>query len=299
MHTDTSDLTLITPKSLQDAGVADLLSVSDVRKMVKIVGEVAAMHGEIQVRRRAMMQALCELVEADTWMWTVSTGFRQGDNPMTLGFITEGLSDSELSALLEYANHTDPGPIENPPMLKALEPWSHVTTRRSDLLPDEAYYKSPQFEKFIKKIGIDHYIFSLYPLEHGVLSGIGLHRRLGKPDFTPRQKLITHIIVNEVDWLHRTDLPDHVGVEAPKLSPRRREVFAYLLMGWSRKRIASELGLTPNTVAGYQKDIYKLFGVTSQSELIVQFLQGDSPSPGIDSADQATQVQVKKLPKTV
>lgn len=270
-----SEITIAYQDSLEAAGVANLLSEQDVRSLVRLVGEVAGMQGDIQTRRKLLMQRLCDLVDADTWMWTISTGFRRGDNPMTLGFITDGLEDTELTALLEYANQTDPPPIENPRLVEALEPWKHITTRRSDILPDDVYYQSQQFKHFIKKIGIDHYIFSLFPLERGVLSGIGLHRRIGRPDFTDREKLLTHIIVNEIDWLHRTDLPEDVGVEAPKLSPRKRIAFAYLLMGWPRKKIAEEMGLTINTVAGYQKDIYKHFGVSSHPELIVRFLHGE------------------------
>lgn len=263
---------------IQRAGVEDQLTERDVRAMVRLLGTVAGMRGELQDKRRALMDGLCELVDADTWMWTVSTGFKPGDQLMTLGFTTGGLDESQVNAIVEYNCQSEHPPLENQPLIEALGPWQHITRSRTDLIPDDRYYTSPQFDRFVKRIGIDHYLFSLYPLEGGVVSGIGVHRRTGRPDFTARERRITHIIISEVDWLHRAELPEGVGVHAPKLSPRRREVFAHLLRGWPRKRIAETLRLTDNTIAGYQKDIYKHFGVNSQPELLVRFLQGE-PTP--------------------
>ncbi len=59
------------------------------------------------------------------------------------------------------------------------------------------------------------------------------------------------------------------------LYPRHRTVLILLCEGWNRKKIATHLGLSINTIHGYSKVIFKHFKVHSQAELIARFTQGD------------------------
>ena len=61
----------------------------------------------------------------------------------------------------------------------------------------------------------------------------------------------------------------------PRLTPRARVVLNMLLDGRSRKGIAGHLGIRENTVAGYQKDIYRHFQVNSHAALMRRFQTGD------------------------
>jgi DNA-binding CsgD family transcriptional regulator len=105
-------------------------------------------------------------------------------------------------------------------------------------------------------------------------STIGLHRRLGKPAFTDRDRAIVHVVFSQIDWLHRhgSDVPakDHVL----DLSPRERQVMIFLLGGDSQKEVARRLQLSEHTVGDYVKHIYSKFSVSSRSELLAHFLAG-------------------------
>lgn len=250
------------------------MSESDVRAMVALLGRIACMTEPLIDRRRALMDELAQMVSAKSWIWTTSTGFGPGEVPMTVGFQYGGLDERQMGLIIEHSQDPDHEPLENAGMSTSLAAGRHVTRSRSDLVSDEVLYASPQWEMYRKPIGMDHMLFSLYPIGKYV-SGIGLHRPIGEPDFTPRERRMVHVIVSEIDWLHSVDLPEDAGDRTTALSPRLRVVFALLLQGWNRKRVAEHLGITANTVAGYQKQIYRHFDVTSHPELLARFIRGD------------------------
>ena len=260
---------------IQEATLDGPLSSDDVKAMVSLIGRVAGMREPLTERRRVLMSGLTKLIDADTWLWTTSTGFRTGDVPMTVGFDYGGFNERSVALFVEHSQDTENEPLHNSKMIQEMQSWKHLTRTRRDWESDEELYNSPQWELYRKPMGIDHFIFSLVPLEDGYVSGVGLHRGVGRPDFTIRERRMTHILISQVDWMHRIDLPEDAGRHTMEFTPRLRVVFSFLLRGWNRKRIAEHIGITANTVAGYQKQVYRHFGVSTQSELLAQFVTGD------------------------
>ena len=84
-----------------------------------------------------------------------------------------------------------------------------------------------------------------------------------------------HIVLSEVTWLHLSGWPEDYGADVPKLYPRQRVVLNLLLDGMGRKQIASQMGITENTVSGYAKDVYRHFGVNSHVDLMRKFLHSE------------------------
>jgi DNA-binding NarL/FixJ family response regulator len=60
---------------------------------------------------------------------------------------------------------------------------------------------------------------------------------------------------------------------AKELSPRLRETLDCLLSGSSEKSIAQQLSLSPHTVHGYVKLIYRHFKVKSRAQLLSQWVR--------------------------
>jgi DNA-binding NarL/FixJ family response regulator len=60
---------------------------------------------------------------------------------------------------------------------------------------------------------------------------------------------------------------------AKQLSPRLRETLDCLLSGSSEKTIAKDLSLSPHTVHGYVKLIYRHFKVKSRAQLLSQWVR--------------------------
>lgn len=60
---------------------------------------------------------------------------------------------------------------------------------------------------------------------------------------------------------------------APVLGGRRSQVLEALCEGLSEKQVARRLNLSPHTVHGYVKSIYRELGVNSRAELLVAVLK--------------------------
>jgi DNA-binding CsgD family transcriptional regulator len=110
----------------------------------------------------------------------------------------------------------------------------------------------------------------------GLFSGISIRRRTGRPRFTARERRIVHIVSGEVDWLHScSENLASATYQVRALTPRQQAVLTLMLEGHAVKRIAFVLGIKPNTVVGYTKDIHRHFDVSSRAELIHRFRSGD------------------------
>ena len=102
-----------------------------------------------------------------------------------------------------------------------------------------------------------------------------LYRSFERELFTERESKIVHILLSEVPWLHDAAWPDAKREKAYELPPRLITLLNLMLQGLPRKRIAENMGISPNTLTGYVKDLYARYQVHSQSELISRFVEGD------------------------
>jgi DNA-binding CsgD family transcriptional regulator len=255
------------------------LPIQDVESIARLLAEAGDPTVEISVpnRKRMLVEGVAKLVDADVWVWIVSAvnpTIRGSAMPVNL--MDDGWkSDEERSAF--YLMLMDPG------VGYSLQEASTDVARteqyrsflRPDLVPDEKWNR---LGKTWQSLGFDPFIMSVYPLGNMYLSGIGLHRRIGRPPFTLRDRAISHVVFQQVDWLHRfgSDVP--AGEKAFELSPRERQVMMLLIGGDSLKEIASKMKLSHHTIDSYVKRIYKHFEVHSRAELLAHFISGGKPA---------------------
>ncbi len=107
---------------------------------------------------------------------------------------------------------------------------------------------------------------------------VALFRGSGKVSFSQRDRAFASVILDEVAWLYRDD---PVGPEDPevRLSPRQAAIATLLLHGLGRKEIAGRLGISPNTLTSYVREIYRAFGVRSHAAFIKAYGKGDCSGP--------------------
>jgi len=185
------------------------------------------------------------------------------------------ITDKEFAIIVEASNDPDHRTPEQ-------DPWASVvltaktpkTRTRRQLVPDDASWYAHPNTKTYRQGFLDDFIFSTHPQgrDDDKHSMIGLHRRWNRAPFTAREARMAHIVMSEVKWLHAHN---DDGVSGANLPPRLRSVLRYLLDGWTQKKIAAEVGISPHTVGDYVKDIYKHFGVHSRNELFKRFATGD------------------------
>lgn len=250
------------------------LSDADVRAMVRLLGEVASSTGDHTQKKHQLMDGLCELVNADAWVWALGCQIEENKQPIYVGLTQGGFSEQRFADYLMAIEHPDMEWLTTPFIAELGKGKSQITRLRQQIDKKNRFPKSAAFPLW-QKADIGPIILSMRRLDPKSAGTIAVYRSKDAPLFNDRESRIVHIILTEVPWLHEQGWPEDRGVTVPKLSSRLRVILNLLLDGRPRKAIAAHLGLSENTIAGYTKDVYRHFGVNSHAGLMRRFQQGD------------------------
>lgn len=248
------------------------LSEHDVRAMIRMLAEVASLNSPLEAKRQALLERMVVLFEADVSIWT-TTYFDTGKNAMAVSFV----HNIPAERVGEYAAASQDKTVREPyldPVERRMDAGEHFTILRSALVSGDAWSEDPWVRKYAQELGMGYSLFSFFPIEGKLWSGMGLHRSPGSPDFSERQRQMMHLLFSEVSWLHNGSAPERDCSGVVSLSPRLRSVLLLLLDGQSQKEIASQLGLSVHTVRQYVKDLYKVLEVGSRGEFHRYFARG-------------------------
>jgi DNA-binding CsgD family transcriptional regulator len=250
------------------------LSMDDMQAVIKLLGKVAAPELNFNQKRITLIRGLCELTQADAWVWGVPGSMKEGNHTTFSITHHEGFTDAQFAAYLEV--------LEKPKMATMFTPIQQeyaacegtLTRRRDQFDPEEKIY-TEEYSEWRDKIDLAPLIISLTPVPSGHTSCAALYRRYSSPIFTPRDSKIAHLIFSEIQWLH-DELTQKPPVDDVNLiSPRINTILNLLLRGNDRKEIAHKLDISDNTDSKQNRDIYGHFKVHSQVELIRRFSLGD------------------------
>lgn len=259
-----------------------LIPESTVSQIVRLLSKVAGMSGSLSIKKRVLMEGLSGLVDADGWLWTATRVIPDQATPMSVGVIYDGITDEEFSGWVDASQVADPGPPEDPPLTALFQEGRHYTRTRQQLVSDEDWYNHPTVKKYRLERGLDHFLYTVYPLGPEHCSAIGFFRRVGREPFTDLQRRVCHVITANVEWMHYATFPDHQGAAVPDLTPRQRTVLVYLLDGKAKREIAGLLDLSEPTIGEHISKVYKHFGVASQVALMRHFQVGDRADLAIE-----------------
>jgi DNA-binding CsgD family transcriptional regulator len=255
--------------NLQDSPITE----DDFRAVVRILGDVAAMDGSADEKRNHLMRELGVLLDVDTWLWGVSPLLEPGKQPVYLFQNAGGIDDDRMALMLKAIEHPDTGAM-TASMAQAMIKHGHVTRLRQDVIENDWFLNSPA-NPYWRAANVGPILFSLRPIPEIGTSVIAFYRPVSAPLFTPREARIAHIVLTEVSWLHKAGMPHAEARDVPLLPPRCRLILNQLVRGRSRKEIADDLDLSLHTVNDYLKQIFRHFGVHSQTQLIARFRHGD------------------------
>jgi DNA-binding CsgD family transcriptional regulator len=242
--------------------------------MVRLIGEVVAIPGNHAEKKRFLMEGLCGLIGADAWAWALSCQRDPGKPQVYASVLNGGLSDENLVKLLQAIEHPEMVAMTAKFFGEVEARKAHLTRRRFQIA-DKAQFNRSEANLAWKAAGLGPVIMSLRPLDERSSSTIAIYRRYHRPEFTERESRIAHIILTEVPWLHEQGWPEDRGVNVPKLSQRQRLTLNLLILGRTRKQIASNMDISVHTAQDYIKEVYRHFRVNSQGELMSRFLQGN------------------------
>ncbi len=250
------------------------LAADDARAIIRLLGEVVSLASDHTGKKRCLMEGLCDIVDADYWLWALAAELEPGKFPVYVGFLSGRFTDTLLADFLKIQAHPEMIEWTVPLASEMCTARRHVTRNVQDQF-DYAAFLASESGQLWSRSGIEPRCISFRPLTDRSATGIGLYRKTGRPLFTEREARIMHILLTEVPWLHDMGWPDDRCAKIPSLSRRCWLVHEMLLQGYSRIRIASHLGLSLHTIDGYVKTIYRHLGVHSQAALIARFQNGD------------------------
>lgn len=258
------------------------LCEEDVRAVVNLLGKVAIVEGDHRAKKRFLVSGLARIIDADVWVWIQA---RQSEvetaTPIPFLMIDGGWASEEQKVrCFQWHGEPEFGQLINTKFNTIRN--QKFTRSRQQIIDDDTWYGSVHYQRDCVPAGLDEFMTSSYPLGYDEVSGqltlsiVGFYRTLGKPPFSDRDRCIAHLVVFEVDWLHRegAEVPaaDHVA----DLPPRLYQVMLFLLAGDSAKQIAHKLDLSVHTVREYCKSLHQRFDVQSRGELLAKFLAGDA-----------------------
>lgn len=244
--------------------------MSDVRGMVRLLGEVAARDGGRAGKRRLLIAGLARLIDADMWLLLLHQEEAGRAQPISLLLDKGGWeSDGQCMKFTEGMVSPAAAPVHIA-MSNGAE--VHTTVRREEVFPAHRWRDSDLAGKYMTLAGVGDFLCSRYPLAANGYSEWTFLRRLGKPAFAARDACVTHVITAEIEWLHQIGLDASVNDRMNGLSIRQQQVLVQLMAGDSIKQIARKLSLSPHTVNDHLKQIYQRFGVSGRGELMAQLL---------------------------
>lgn len=267
----------ISPLRIRDFDTDVMIPHSQVAAIVRLLGNVAGMTTDLLSRKRILMDGLAQLVNADGWLWSATQVIKEENRPVSAGVLYAGLTESQFNGWLEASQIAHEQPPEDRPLTVLLNRGKHFTRCRHHVVPDHIWYNHPTVARYRLKNGIDHFLYSIYPLGPKHCSAIGLFRKVGREPFSDLECCVCHVIVANIRWLHKASFPDHHSKECVTLSPRQRTVLIHLLDGKSRDEIARLLHISPDTAKSHIRAVYRHFSVDSQVHLMRWFCPGIDP----------------------
>src|SRR5690606_31301163 len=131
------------------------LPESDVRAIVRLLSDVAVLDGDHAAKKRALMDGLPPLVDADGWVWTMTRVDFETKTPMSIGLMHGGLTDEQITGWIEASQIASPPPPEDAPLADELRRGNHFTRTRQQVVSDDDWYGHPSVKKYRLQLGID------------------------------------------------------------------------------------------------------------------------------------------------
>jgi hypothetical protein len=253
----------------------DELTAHDVYAVFRLVGEVRELGADVRGWRAHAMRELRRLIPARVVMDAETRPVISGPHSF-FEAASLGCEDRERDTHEELFFHPQPDLYD--PSWPSLGQRSRVgavnyTLLRPSFIPDREWRRSAYVRDVRHRFHIDEALYSSRAVPAWSCNHmLALHRPLGEPPFTERQRQLLALFHDELVRLWAG-----AGLIAPDgrpLPPALRATITALLDGDSAKQAAARLGLGEHTFADRLKRLYRLLGVHSRGELLSQVAPG-------------------------
>jgi DNA-binding CsgD family transcriptional regulator len=215
------------------------------------------------------VECLPRLIGAD--LTTLSTCDLDGGHRAVVSDRPGAISRREIDVFDHYF-HVHPLVCEHGRNLAA------KTKRVDDLLPDGAFRRTPLFNEYYRRIGIDHVMAVPVHVDRRFLVSFVLNR--SGTAFAERDRDLAEVVRPHLANLYRlavsSERTRQLPADAPfdraaaPLTPREREVLDWVAAGKTNRDIAAILGASPRTVEKHLERIYEKLGVETRTAAVVR-----------------------------
>jgi DNA-binding CsgD family transcriptional regulator len=278
------------------SAMPETLSLSDVRALLRLLGEVRELGESPTAWRGHLAEQLSQLCGARAVVsneLSVRTPVSHGQAAAARA----GTCQAAVTALVVAHTGVDEGKAE--PFLRDVIWYDHAgddtlqrlvplygstfVRSRAELAEDATWYGSSLASERFRRHDCDDFILAMCAVPGvGIICGLELFRAWGAPRFAERERLLVRLVQEELS----RDFEASFG-PTRRLSPRQRQVLALLQRGLGEKQVAAELDVSPHTVHDYVKAIYRQHGVSSRAELLTQLARPPRPVARLVAAGAA------------
>ena len=250
------------------------LRLSDVRAVYRLIGECRDLGADSRDWREHMFVELCRILGARVGIGGEVLKLWTGPDELLETVDVGWENDDERTIWASYAmQRFKDGPVFQG--MKALT-VDLRTRSRPQLVEDRLWYRSIDFNEYLRFSRIDQCLLSFYTRPDDPeqkTNGITLHRSVGDRKYSRRELRIIHLFHSELGPMIGRQLASAHEASARDLSPRAQETLHCLLEGDSEKQIGRRLCISQNTVHHYVKTIYQHFRVNSRAELMALWMR--------------------------
>lgn len=156
------------------------------------------------------------------------------------------------------------------------------TARISDLVAAPHFRESALFNEYYRRIGIDHAVAVPLLVDQGLLVSFVLNRT--RSDFSDGERAFLELVRAPLAALYRNLLARGRGAgdfATLPVTPREREVLAWLAAGKTDREIGEILGMSVRTVQKHLQHIYEKLGVETRTAAVMRAIKlGSDPDFG-------------------
>lgn len=249
----------------------EALDHGDVQKIVELFdGTFTTFGNEGQVpSKRYLMNGLCEIVEADGWLWTLGNHPEPDEHLAFGGFLTGGLDEECMAKFARALQHPDSAKATVEFYATAQSSKQQVTMDEDEMDP-KRYALTGELGELWQATGLGPTILSALFIDDHSVSVVGLYRKNDRPKFNEREKMISHLILSGVKWLHRSGWPEDRKAMIPELTLKQQTVVALIWLGMSHKKISRVMEIAEGTVRKHAQAVYAAFRVSDKAELLAK-----------------------------
>jgi len=253
------------------------LNLSRLARLIDFTTAIADKTIDLAERRQLLLNHLASELNADVGHWASARGRLESERYLVLGFSSVGYTPEQLALM----NQMMLNPEVSADMYRRLQEhmqsyprtdggWSTKSvTELADVIgnPQSAMYQ------FMQAMQVEHWLQVGKFCPADTFSLIVLGRGKDQPDFSQADSDFLDFAFTHIRWLHANAFEPVPQSFIEALTARQRGVAFLLMAGLSRKQIAKNLAISPDTVDDHVKAIYRHFNIGSATELAALFIR--------------------------